>query len=348
MPSRPPIQARRAGALKALLTRLNPSRQAILQNVVIWTVAGALLWYVGRGLTGHQVAKALADSNLTLFVSANLASLLIRWLVDTYLFSLLFSYFHGRTTYREVLPVMAAQYFLQAVNLLVADAALAVFLHRRKGVEWITAGWTLAFQGMLDAIVLAALTLTAGIAVPDSPIREALPYSAATLVFLLGVSAWWMRGKPSTVSGRWLRNRPAMLAFRTARPHHYAVLGLIRLAILSSNALLFYVELRAFGLGVPLEAALALSPALIFAQNAPLTPSGLGPLQIVMVWGFSSYAPRDRILTAALAISVVQLLCRIPLGIGAAGTFARRVLTMRQPDEYVEKDEARKLPTVRA
>jgi hypothetical protein len=309
------------------------AEQLLLQNLLIWAVAVALVIYLARGLTIHQLIGALEHCDLTLFVAANLCSFVIRWLADTYLFARLFSFFHGRTTYREVLPASTAQYFLQAINVLVADGAMVVFLHQRKRVEWITAGWTMAFQGFVDAIVMAALTVIVAMLIPWSPIRIALPYAGAALAFFLCAALWWMRGRSTSKPGRWLRARCGMRAFRSARPYHYAALGSIRMAIYVPNVVAFYLYFVSFGLNVPFAAVVALSPALMFAQSAPVSPSGLGPLQAIIVDGFARFAPRGELLTVALGVSLVQLLCRIPMGVGTAGTFARKVLTAERTAE---------------
>jgi hypothetical protein len=320
-----------------LLSRWFRSRsaagQVLLQNLLIWAVALALIIDLARSLTIHQLIDALGHCDLALFIAANLCSFVIRWLADTYLFARLFSFFHGRTTYREVLPAATAQYFLQAVNILVADAAMLVFLHQRKGVEWITAGWTIAFQGFVDSILMAALTVIFALLIPWSPIRIALPYAGAALAFFLCAALWWMKGCPTSRTGRWLRARRGMRAFRSARPYHYVVLASIRTAIYVPNVITFYLYFISFRLNVPFTAVLALSPALIFAQSAPISPSGLGPLQAIIVNGFARFAPRGELLTAALGVSIVQLLCRLPMGVGTAGTFARKVLTTEPPVE---------------
>jgi hypothetical protein len=321
----PPMQIWRS--LRGWFRSRSAAEQVLLQNLLIWAVALALIIHIARGLTIDQLVKALQHCDLVLFIVANLGSFLIRWLADTYLFARLFSFFHGRTTYREVLPASTAQYFLQAVNILVADGAMVVFLHQRKGVEWITAGWTIAFQGFVDTILMAALTVLVALLIPWSPIHLALPYAGAALAFLLYAALWWMRGSPNSRAGRWLRARRRMRAFRSARPHHYAVLGSIRVAIYVPNVLAFYLYFRSFRLNVPFAAVLGLSPALMFAQSAPVSPLGLGLLQAIMVDGFARFAPRDELLMAALGVSFVQLLCRIPMGVGTAGTFARKVLT---------------------
>ncbi|HJU09291.1 MAG TPA: lysylphosphatidylglycerol synthase transmembrane domain-containing protein [Candidatus Binataceae bacterium] len=315
------------------------AEQILLQNLVIWGIAVGLVIYLARGLSLHQLVKTFKHCNLPLFLGANAGSFVIRWLADTFLFATLFTFFHGRTAYREVLPASTAQYFLQAVNVLIADGAMVVFLHQRKGAEWITAGWTMAFQGFVDAILMSALTVTVAILIPWSPIRIALPYAGAALIFLICMALWWMRGRSTTRLGRWLRARQGMRAFRSAKPYHYAVLGIIRLAIYVPNILAFYLYLLAFKLHVPFAAVLGLSPALMFAQSAPVSPSGLGPLQAVMMDGFAKFAPRDDLLAAALGVSIVQLLCRIPMGAGTAGTFARNVLTSEAAGQHSSRTE---------
>src|SRR6266851_1904409 len=89
-------------SLSAWFRSRSPSAQTVMQNLFVWAVAIAIVWYLGRGLTIHQAIRALKRSDLTLFVFANVGSFVIRWLADTYLFSRLFSFFHPRTTYREV------------------------------------------------------------------------------------------------------------------------------------------------------------------------------------------------------------------------------------------------------
>jgi uncharacterized membrane protein YbhN (UPF0104 family) len=303
------------------------AEQLVLHNLLVWAIAVTLVVHLANGLRIHQLIEPLEHCDLALFVAANLCLFTFRWLVDTYLFTKLFSFFHGRTTYREVLPASTAQYFLQAVNVLVADGAMLVFLHQRKGVDWITAGWTMTFQGFVDAMLMAALTVITGLLIPWSPIRVALPYAAGALAFFFCAALWWMRGRSNWRPGRWLRARRGMRAFRSARPYHYIVLGSLRIALYLANMLAFYLCFLSFGLKVPFAAVLALSPALIFAQSAPVSPLGLGPVQAIVVYGFARFAAPSELLTAALGVSVAQLLCRIPMGVGAAGTFARNVLT---------------------
>ena len=149
---------------------LSPRTKTILQNLAAYAIAAAIICYASRGVSWSEVAAACRHSSLSLFLLASTAGFLIWFIGETFLYSRLFSYFHAPTTPRELLPTMAAVYFLQIVNSWVAGGAFVLFLHVRKRVPWLMSGCTLLFQGYLDAIRFAALTMLAIAVVPTSPI----------------------------------------------------------------------------------------------------------------------------------------------------------------------------------
>jgi hypothetical protein len=318
---------------------LSPAKQTIVQNVVIWSIAALVVWYVTRGLSLQKFVAALKDADIKLFVGANIVSLLIWWLGDTFLFSKLFSFFHGKTTFRQLLVASSAQYFLQAINMLAADGALVVFLNRRKGVKWLTGVWTMAFQGLIDGMVITTLFIAGSLLYAKSPIRVTLPYAAAGIVFLVGVALWWRWDRPRTRLGKWIHERPSMHAWRSARFYEYCALAAIRAAIMIPQAYFFYLEISAFIPKIPMLPVFALTPAMMLVSSEPITPSGLGPLQVLMLRGFQPFAPASKILAASLSISIIHLLLRLPLGFGAAGGFARRVLAAEVEHKREEKQD---------
>jgi uncharacterized membrane protein YbhN (UPF0104 family) len=202
------------------------------------------------------------------------------------------------------------------------------------------------FQGLIDALALSGLTTAAGLLFPQSKIRVALPYAGGAFGFLVAVALWWAFAKPKRGLTKWMHERPSAHAFRAAGLREYLALGSIRLTMMIAQGFLYYYSIAAFAPKVPMIATLALTPAIQAASNEPITPQGLGPLQAVAVGGLAKFAPREQILAAALGISVLQLLCRLPLGLGAAGTFARRVLAIEVEEkksggkETATKDQA--------
>jgi hypothetical protein len=317
---------------------LTPTKQTIVQDVIIWGVALLCIWWISRGLSLHRLLTTFEGANLWMFVPANVISFFVWWLGDTLLFAALFSFFHRKTRFRELLSATAAQYFLQAVNILAADGALIVFLNRRKGVRWMTAVWTMMFAGLIDALTLAGVATAAGILAPQSKMRPVLPYTSAAFVFLVLVALWWAWGKPRTNFEKWMYNRRSAHAFRSAGWREYLTLGSIRLALVMIQGFLYYYSIIAFAPKVPLGAVLALAPGIQAASNEPITPQGLGPLQAVVVAGLSKFASRDKLLAAGLGISIMAVMCRLPLGLGAAGTFARRVLLIEATERHSDDE----------
>jgi uncharacterized membrane protein YbhN (UPF0104 family) len=305
---------------------INDRARMIIETGLMYAISGGVIWYESRGINLHKEITDLASANLWLFVPATLASFLIWFLGENLLFARMFTHFHGRTRFMEVLPATAAEFFLQAINSLLANGALLVFLARRKRVPWITATYTMAFFGFLDGILFSLLIALVGIAVPDSPLAGWSPYGACAFVVFLLIAAWWMWREPARGFEKWLRNRPSLHAFRKANLAIYAELLGIRFAIVAPQAFLFWLSLRAFQLRPPLWQVIATFPAMTATSGAPMTPAGLGPVQAVALYGLRPFAPKGELLAALLSIGVIQLLYRLPLGLGSAGLVVSRVL----------------------
>jgi uncharacterized membrane protein YbhN (UPF0104 family) len=303
-----------------------PRLKIIGEDILVYGIAVAIIWYESRGLSYRKELHDLADANLWWFVPATAVSFLIWFLGENLLFARLFTFFHKRTGYVEMLAGTAAFYFLQTANVLLADGALMVFLHRRKGVPWIAGGFTMAYFGFIDGLLFALTITAAGILVPSSPVRGYMPYSLAALAFFLLIGAWWLWRTPGYRLEKWLYNQPSLRAFRDATPAIYAELLLIRFLIIAPQGLLLWICLVSFHLNVPIAQVWAESPVMLAASATPISPAGLGPLQAVAVHFFGRYAPEAKVMAAMLAFSVLQLLYRLPLGLGSAGVFVHAVL----------------------
>ena len=291
-------------------------RKTLVQNLITYGVAAAIIWYAARGISFSQVAEATGRATLWLFIAASLGGFLCWFVGETLLYSRLFTYFHGPTTPRELLPTMAAVYFLQIVNSYVASGAYVLFLHLRKRVPWLTGIGTLLFQTYIDVVLLSALTLIAIAAVPASSIRLALYYAAGALAFGSFIATfwlWWGRRAP----GNWLSRlyqRPSLLSFRMARPPHYLTLLSIRLVTFFAAGLTLYGQFASFHIALPLAQALALTPFILAIGNSPFSPGGIGTTQLVFTIGFAGFAAKGDLFALSLAVTAFNLLVRIPLG----------------------------------
>lgn len=290
-------------------------RKAILQSLLVYVIAAAIVWWVARGVSWQSVLHSMGSAELWLLVGASLAAFLCWFVGETALFSRLFSYFHERTHFRELLPTVATVYFLQVINSVVASGAFALYLRTRKRVPWITAGCTLMFQAYVDTMLLAIISLIVIFLVPTSPMHGGLYYAAGAVGVFILIAAFWLGGEPRNGLARWLYQWPHMISFRDARPAHYMKLMTIRFAIYVGAGVALYAQLRSFHIHVPLVYVLALTPFIMAAGNSLISPAGIGTTQFVFTVGFAHFASREQLLAVSLAATGFNFIFRIPLGL---------------------------------
>ncbi len=299
--------------------------RALFYRLATYAVALFIIWCVARGVSLAHLLHNFSVANLWIFIPASVGSFAVWFLGETLLFATLFSYFHTRTSFREMLPANAAQYFLQLINTAVAGTALVMFMNRRKGVAWLTGGCTLIFQTLLDLQIMAAMALIVAVVDRSALIHKFWHVPAIILTLLLLNTWFWSRGRPRSALGRWIYDRPCLTAFRIARACHYLRLAGIRITIFLAYGAMLYFQVHAFRINTNLAAVFALLPVVLLVDGLPITPVGLGPVQAILVTGLAPYASRARLLAMALSISVIQIVLQSPLGLGSAGAFAREV-----------------------
>lgn len=308
-------------------------RKKVLQSLVAYALAAAIVWYAALGVSWSQVADAASHATLWLFVAVSLGGFLCWFIGETILFSRLFSYFHAPTTARELVPTMAAVYFLQIINSHIASGALVLFLYARKRLPWLTAGCTLMYQVCVDVMLLALLSLVAIALVPTSPIRPGLNYVAGLFVVGSLIAAFWLFWGPRLRSGNWLRwlfERPSLVSFRTARLSHFIKLLALRLPIVLAAGFALYGQFVSFHIRIPLLQVLALTPLIVAIGNAPFSPGGLGTTQLFFTIGFARFAGKDDLFALSLAVSAFNLLVRIPMGLAMGRPLAEGTVGIKR------------------
>jgi uncharacterized membrane protein YbhN (UPF0104 family) len=304
-------------------------RKTLGQNLIAYGIAGAIVWYAARGVAWSEVAAAASHATLWIFIAASVGGFLCWFLGETFLYSRLFSYFHGPTGAIELVPTMAAVYFLQIVNSYVASGAFVLFLHARKRAPWLMAGCTLLFQAYLDATLLAALALFAILLVPASPIRLGLSYAIGALGAACIIASYFLLWGARLSSGNWLRwiyERPSMASFRMAKPPQYIELMGIRLLIVLASGFALYGQFVSFHIGVSLAQTLALTPFIVAIGNSALSPGGIGTTQLVFTLAFARFATKESLFALSLAVTIFNFVVRIPLGLAMGAPIAEEAV----------------------
>ena len=194
----------------------------------------------------------------------------------------------------------------------------------QRRVSVLSSGATLAFRGLVDLLVMAWSGLAVALLVPHSWLAGERAYAALVTAGLTMIAWFWMRGRPRlTRLLLWLYDRPSPVSFRDARPAIYVKLGLLRAAVFALQGAILYFKLASFGVHAPFRQVMSFEPAGLFLNSMPLTPSGLGVLQAVLVLGFHEYGTRAALLSVGLMISIAGVLMRLPLGLWAARSVAQ-------------------------
>jgi uncharacterized membrane protein YbhN (UPF0104 family) len=319
-------------------------RKSVIQNVAAYAIAAGVVWYAARGVSWKQVEDAGSHANLWAFIVASMGGFLCWFLGETVLYSRLFTYFHGPTKMLELLPTMSAVYFLQIVNSYVASGAFLLFLHARKRVPWLMGGCTLLFQAYLDATLLAGLSLLAIAIVPTSPIRVGLTYAAGVLGAGLVIASFFLLWGARLSVGNWLRwiyDWPPMASFRAALPWQYVKLVTLRFLIVIGAGFALYGQFRSFHLRVPLMQTLALMPFIVAVGNSPFSPGGLGTTQLVFTLAFARFATKDDLFALSLAVTMFNLVVRIPMGFAMGAPLATEVVEVKS--EFAPQSSASQL-----
>jgi uncharacterized membrane protein YbhN (UPF0104 family) len=325
----------RIAQTQAISSESQPTQQKRtrwLRQAVTYSLAAAIIGVLAHGISGGQVTRALRAANPWYFLLACLGSFAFWFFGDTISLARLFTYFHVRTTFREMLRANLAQYFLQSINHVAGGTALALFMRRYKGVPVVLSGCSMMFLGLIDFLVMGLTGVAAAILVPTSLLAAGW-YYPVVVTGAISLFIWfWLRGRPSWPVLRWVYELAPLASFRSARTSHYLRLMFIRTVVFTGEAFMLYFQLRSFKVHVPLIQVLAFEPAELFLSALPITPAGLGVLQAVLILGFHAYGSRATLLMMGLAISTMGIVLRLPLGLGAAGSFAREAVHMQRTE----------------
>jgi uncharacterized membrane protein YbhN (UPF0104 family) len=168
---------------------------------------------------------------------------------------------------------------------------------------------------MIDGMLLAGCVLIGVMLLPDSPETRSLRNIAIGVeclqVFQLIV---FMNSRPNW---SWLQRVRALGLFRTLRlatVRDVATLLLLKGVYFSAWIALYWFGCQAFGIDLPIQLAIAATPAVLMAGALPITPAGLGTQQATMMYFFSPYGEEAAILAFGLTFPVALILFRCLVG----------------------------------
>ena len=268
-----------------------------------------IFWRIPFGAFWNAIAGARILPFLALMGSFSLCF----FLLDTFVLSRLIRWFHGPLPYRELLPVRAVTYLVSILNTQLAQAALALYIHRRFRTPLAQITSTVALMILLEVTNLILFATVGAIAFPGG---APLPLLALPLV--LGV-VWLLlmslaRGKLGALSQR-LSDSTLLSTFRRVRPRHCAIILTLKASVFCLALLVHSQALALFGIEVPLVRLMTFLPVVFLVAALPITVAHLGTSQAAWIFFFSSYASEADLLAYSLVSHVTFMLANGTFGV---------------------------------
>ena len=268
-----------------------------------------IFWRIPFGAFWNALAGARMPPFLALMGSFSLCF----FLLDTFVLSRLIRWFHGPLPYRDLLPVRAVTYLVSILNTQLAQAALALYIHRRFRTPLAQITSTVALMILLEATNLVLFATVGAIAFPGG---APLPLLALPLV--LGV-VWLLlmrlaRGRFGALSQR-LSDSVLLSTFRRVRPRHGAIILGLKGAVFCLALLVHSRALTFFGIEIPLVRLVTFLPVVFLMAALPITVAHLGTSQAAWIFFFSSYASEADLLAYSLVSHVTFMLANGTFGV---------------------------------
>jgi uncharacterized membrane protein YbhN (UPF0104 family) len=231
----------------------------------------------------------------------------------------------------KVFAVRGATYVLFLINYALGQGGFGFYLRRSGATTQHAVGATLFLIGTNLATLLVLTTVA--LAIRGAPADPALWWpllgcDAAFALYLVVIAL-----APGALARRELL-QPLFVA--GVRGHAVAMLA--RLPHVAVTVIGIWLAIRTWGIAVPFDVGMAITPVIVIASVLPIAPAGLGTTQAALVYLFSSYAPgaSDEVRSAAvLAFAIVHFVYWVAasLVVGfACIPIARRAGVLAEPE----------------
>jgi len=269
-------------------------RNRILR-IAAWIVTGGLLaWLLWSIPFSQVIAATRAAAAWT--VPVGILILVVIYLADSFAIWKTFGWFLARLSLAEILVVWGATYLLAAINYNVGQGAIVYFVHRATGAPVLRGVATVLLIMGINVLALLFLT-TAGLAIaPDVPHGLYLILGVAYAGLAVYVLALIVRP-------RWLASRPIFDVLLAAGLRGHVKALLVRLPHIAALIAFHTLLLRAFGVHVPLVAAISSLPVVFFVSVLPISVQGIGTTQAAMVFFFAGFASGDPTTRKAMVLA---------------------------------------------
>jgi uncharacterized membrane protein YbhN (UPF0104 family) len=276
--------------------------QGSIKIIFPWLIAAFVFYYLFSKYPLHQLIVASQNVNWFLFIGYSVFYFLFMWLIDCWTLSWLFSRFGFPTLLRDLMRFRFASYLLMVFNFGAGQGFFAYFFKKRKGVPFFVSSslilfiiiidlyWTVSFAfigSFFNDLVIGGVNL--------SPIIQTVWGGASVaLISLILFCRLPLRWRAIN----WVRTRDLFHTFNKAKLSDYGIIALFRLPmLLAVNTTLFFLG-PMFHAPLPFIKVISYMPIIILIGALPITPGGMGTMQLATVEFFKDFVPDPSILVS--------------------------------------------------
>lgn len=259
----------------------------ILKKLIPWLIAGGIFYYLFRKYPAAELLAAVEHLRVGYFVLFATLYFFYMWWVDCWSLANLLSRFGIPTRFKDLWQARFASYLIMVANYGAAQGAYAYFIKRLKQVPLSQVLGTIAFVLVIDLYWTISLAFVGSFWARPSvgdialwPIISVV-WAGATVLLVIKMIFWKYNFKIKWL--RWVQAHPVASTFRQARPLDYGHALLVRFPLhIAINTALFFVAWT-FGVHIPFLKVLAAFPIVILVGTIPITPGGLGTIQVATI-----------------------------------------------------------------
>jgi len=266
---------------------------SIARRVLPWLVALGAFAYIFATTDIERLLATAASAEWGRFWFAAFGLYLMLFVVDAYGVYWVYRRHHvPGIRFADVLPARGTSYLLGILNYAAGSAAMAFYFKRKFGVGVIEGGASLLLLMLVDLGIVISAVIIGGAMLPPEWAQWAVVIRFVGAAFALGVVAhivFW-RARWSWGPLEAIRNHPSFRGFRDATVVDYLTLIVVRAPVTIMYVLLHVATLSAFHISIPWARMLVYVPIQMFIAVVPISPSGLGTINVVQRYLYTPYA----------------------------------------------------------
>ena len=297
-----------------------------------WLIAVGIFYSLFRKYPLPQLIEAARYAHVSIFILYATAYFFFMGLMDCVGMVWLFGRFGFSTSLKKILPVRLASYLIMVLNYPAAQGMLAYFFTRTKKIPFLQAMGMIVFLTLMDLYWTISFAFV-GSFFSDFSIKGIDLNQIVRMIWMgttMGlVCVMAFRALPPGLKGvAWVRKRHLFQVFHQAHPFDYLKVLLLRLPMhLAINTSFYFIALS-FGTFIPFWKVIARLPLVILVGTIPVTPGGLGTVQVATVEFFKSDVSEPILLSMSLAFVFMNYFLKAVTG----SIFFRTALQYREPE----------------